>query len=372
MANDPIVRTAAEASRHRFGAALVLDPLREFLDSEGLGEGDLTAEPIGAGHSNLSFVLRRGRDQFVLRRAPRGELSPSANDILRESHILPLLQGTPIPVPEVLARCEDSGVIGAPFFVMSFIEGLAINDGLPADLDRPSAADQIADDTVRTLVDLHAADLTTTGLGKLGRGTGYLERQLRRFGELFESNATRPLKDLEVAAGWLAANLPDSEEATFVHGDYRLGNLLFGAPLHLSAVLDWEMATIGDPLADLGYLSIMWAGPDEEPNPMFALSALTARPGFPSRDALASRYSRASGRSLEDLPWYQVLALWKSAIFLEGSYRRYVAGASTDPYFGTLDRGVPALARAARARIRIAESKPSSHAHDEREERINR
>jgi aminoglycoside phosphotransferase (APT) family kinase protein len=246
----------------------------------------------------------------------------------------------------VLAECEDVDVIGAPFFVMSFVDGTPLNDGIPADLDAPDAAERIVEALVTALVALHAADLDETGLGALGKRTGYAERQLRRFGALLDANATRPLPDLESVADWLARNQPRTEDVTFVHGDYRLGNLMFGAPLHLAAVLDWEMATVGDPLADLGYLTATWAQAGDEPNPMFELSRLTARPGFPGRDEVVRRYRMKTGRSLGSLLWYQVLALWKAAIFLEGSYRRYLAGASGDAYFASLDRGVPALARA--------------------------
>jgi aminoglycoside phosphotransferase (APT) family kinase protein len=349
--NESIVATAAEAAGLEFGAALVLDPLREFLDASGIGSGDLHAAEFVQGHSNLTFLLRRGRERFVLRRPPRGDLSRSANDVLRESRILEALSGTDVPVPRVLARCEDEVLIGAPFFVMSFVPGIPVNDGLPEELDCEDPGARIVEDLVAALTEIHGADLERTGLGDFGRRFGYLERQLRRFNSLHEENATRPLPALEQVGEWLVTNLPSSEEATFVHGDYRLGNLLFTARLHLAAVLDWEMATVGDPLADLGYLTATWAEPGEEPNPMFALSRVTTQPGFPPRDEIVARYQDLTGRSVDDLLWYQVLALWKSAIFLEGSYRRHRAGASTDAYFAALDKGVPALGRAALVKI---------------------
>jgi aminoglycoside phosphotransferase (APT) family kinase protein len=346
---EPIVRSAAEAAALEFGAALVLDPLREFLDATGLGSGEIEAAELGDGHSNLTFLVRRGSERMVLRRPPRGDLAGSANDVLREARILTALADTAVPVPEVLARCEDPGLIGAPFFLMSHVPGATINDGLPAALEGPRAPGLIARDTVAALVALHDADLAASGLGGLGRPSGYLERQLRRFGSLLEANATRPLPELERVAEWLAANLPESRRTTFVHGDYRLGNLLFGDPLGVAAVLDWEMATVGDPLADLGYLTAMWAAPEDEENPMFALSRLTRRPDFPRREDLADAYADATGEPIDALPWYQVLALWKSAIFLEGSHKRFTEGASADRYFASLGDGVPALARTALA-----------------------
>lgn len=346
--SEAIVTSSREAAELEHGAAIVLEPLREFLDEAGLGQGELGVEEIGDGHSNLSFLISRGEERYVLRRPPRGELSASANDVLRESRVLETLGGTAVPVPRVLARCEEEELIGARFFVMSFIEGVPVNDGLPGELEAPRAPASIVDETISALVSLHAADLAATGLDGFGKPSGYLERQLRRFGSLLEANATRPLPDLEHVASWLADNQPADSESTFVHGDYRLGNLLFAPSMRLAAVLDWEMATLGDPLADLGYCTAMWTEAGDAPNPMFALSRLTAERGFPGRTDLAERYAAATGRSLASLAWYQVLALWKSAIFLEGSYRRYRSGASSDPYFASLGPGVPAVARAAR------------------------
>jgi aminoglycoside phosphotransferase (APT) family kinase protein len=344
---EPIVRDLAAAARLEFGAAIVLDPLREFLDAAGLGAGDVDAAELGDGHSNLTFLLRRGEERIVLRRPPRGTLDASANDVLREAGILGALAGTTVPVPEVLAHCEDPAVIGAPFFIMSYVPGGSIADRLTPELDGPHAPTTVAEETVQSLAALHALDLSATGLGEFGRPSGYLERQLRRFGSLLEANATRPLPELEEVADWLSANLPESRRTTFVHGDYRLGNLLFGEPLRLTAVLDWEMATVGDPLADLGYLTATWAEPSDEENPIFALSRATRGRSFPGRDELARAYSAASGEPVENLRWYQVLALWKAAIFLEGSYRRFASGASTDAYFRSLGQGVPAVARTA-------------------------
>jgi aminoglycoside phosphotransferase (APT) family kinase protein len=349
--NEPVVATPAEAAATAGGAALVLEPLCEFLDAARLGSGALAAEPIGDGHSNLSFLLRRGEERFVLRRPPRGELAPSANDVLREARVLAALAPTAVPVPAVLATCEDEAVIGAPFFVMSFAEGTVLGDELPPGFDAAGAPAQIAATTVDGLAALHAVDLDTTELGGFGKRAGYLERQLRRFASLLEHNATRALPQLEQVHERLARHLPESLEATFVHGDYRLGNLMFAAPSRLAAVLDWEMATVGDPLADLGYLAAFWPEPGDAENPMLALARVVRSPGFPGRDRLRARYAAATGRELGELPWYEAMAIWKAAIFLEGSYGRYLEGKSTDRYFAGLKTGVPALAAAALERI---------------------
>jgi aminoglycoside phosphotransferase (APT) family kinase protein len=325
------------------------EPLARYLDSLGLGTGVPRIRPIGEGHSNLTFLVEREGARVVVRRPPLGPLPPSAHDVAREARLLSALLPHGTPVPEVLGICEDEAVIGAPFYVMAWVDGHVLTAAMPAAL--AGEAERVAERLVDGLVDLHAIDPGTESLAGFGRPDGYLERQLRRFGGLYADNATRTLPDLEAVADWLAANLPDSGPSTVVHGDYRLGNVMVApAPTRLAAILDWEMATIGDPLADLGYLTAMWSEPGDPPNPVSDLSALTRGSGFPGRDFLADRYAERTGRSLDALPWYQVLALWKAAIFLEGSFRRFGAGTTADPYFAGLEEGVPSLAALARAR----------------------
>ena len=177
-------------------------------------------------------------------------------------------------------------------------------------------------------MEIHAVDWRACGLEGYGKPTGYLERQLRRFGGLWEHNRTRELPVLDRVTAWLGEHLPESGEATIVHGDYRLGNTMFapGAPPRLIAIFDWELATIGDPLADVGYLVATWTQPGDGEDALFGLGAVTRRPGFPTRDELIARYEERSGRSMSDVRWYMTLALWKSAVFLEGSYKRRLAG----------------------------------------------
>jgi aminoglycoside phosphotransferase (APT) family kinase protein len=319
------------------------EPLAAYLDSLGLGTGAARTRPIGDGHSNLTFLVEREGTRVVLRRPPQGPLPPSAHDVIREARLLSALRPHGTPVPEVLGTCEDEGVIGAPFYVMAWVDGHVLTAEMPAGL--VGEAERLSECLVDGLVDLHAVDATDDGLAGFGRPDGYLERQLKRFGGLYETNATRPLPDLEAVADWLAANLPESPASTVVHGDYRLGNVMIASsPTRLAAILDWEMATIGDPLADLGYMTAMWSDAGDPPNPVSDLSSVTRGAGFPDRAFLAARYAERTGRSLDALPWYQVLAIWKAAIFLEGSFRRFGAGTTTDPYFASLESGVPALA----------------------------
>ncbi|HVQ57388.1 MAG TPA: phosphotransferase family protein [Solirubrobacterales bacterium] len=332
---------------------LVMEPLAAFLDEAGLGTGEIEATELGDGHSNVTYLLKRGAKRLVLRRPPRGPLPPSAHDVLREARLLRALEPLGLPVPAVLAVCEDEAVIGAPFYVMPFVEGHVLSDTLPAGFGE-GAPQQIGEELVDALVRLHAIDFEAAGLGELGRSDGYLERQLKRFNGLLELNATRPLPDLERVGDWLAGNLPASPPTTLVHGDYRLGNVMFApSEPQLVAILDWEMATIGDPLADVGYMTAMWSHANDPPNPVADLSRVTRLPGFPSGEALAQQYAEATGHSLDALRWYQTLAIWKAAVFLEGSFKRYQSGSTVDPYFAGLREGVERLGQLARARAGI-------------------
>ena len=250
--------------------------------------------------------------------------------------------------PRVLAVCDDERVIGAPFYVMQQVHGDVITNSIPEPLDNPDQRARIADELIDSLVELHAVDWTAIGLEGFGKPTGYLERQLRRFTGLWEHNRTRELEEVETVGAWLAANLPESPPATIVHGDYRLGNTMFasGAPARLIAIFDWEMATIGDPLADLGYMMLHWTRPGD-PVGKFNLQSVTSLPGFPDRAELIERYERRSGRSMQALGWYVALALWKAVVFMEGNYKRAVSGSTDDPYLRAFGEGVVELAQRA-------------------------
>jgi aminoglycoside phosphotransferase (APT) family kinase protein len=257
----------------------------------------------------------------------------------------------------VLAACADDSVLGVPFYVMEEVEGAVATGALPPALDNPEGRRQVGSELVDALVEVHAVDPGAVGLEGFGKPTGYLERQLRRFGGLWEHNKTRELAIVTQVGDWLAANMPESPPATIVHGDYRLGNVMLdtAAPARLVAIFDWELATIGDPLADLGYLTVTWVQADDPEDTMFSsLSAVTRQEGFPSREELIARYENTSGRSMGSLHWYQALALWKAAVFMEGNYRRFIGGASDDSFLAIFDEGVPALAQRA---MEIAEGR---------------
>jgi aminoglycoside phosphotransferase (APT) family kinase protein len=346
LAPDDVVRTHEEGARNEREPLVVLEPLREFLAAHGLqGPADLDATPIGEGHSCVTFGLSTG---VVLRRPPRGPLPPSAHDVLREARLLRALEPTPVRSPSVLAVCHDTSVIGSPFYVMERVIGDVITTEIPDPLDNPAQRTLIADELVDSLVELHGVDWTQLDLEGYGKPTGYLERQVRRFLGLWEHNRTREVPEVEQVGAWLKANLPESPPSTIVHGDYRLGNTMFasGAPARLIAIFDWEMATIGDPLADLGYMMIHWTRPGDETG-RFNLQSVTTRPGFPGRHELIERYEERSGRSMQALSWYVALALWKAIVFMEGNYKRAISGSTDDPYLKTFGEGVLELARRA-------------------------
>jgi aminoglycoside phosphotransferase (APT) family kinase protein len=347
IAPDDIVETAADAEANSRPPLLVLGPLRAFLDEHGLGAGELVVTPIGEGHSNVTYLLERSDMQVVLRRPPRPPLPPSAHDVLREARLLRALRDTPARVPEVLAVCSDETTIGAPFYVMEYVDGEVIVASVPAALDTPAERAGIADELIDSLVEIHAVDWRAVGLEGFGKPTGYLERQLRRFGGLWELNKTREIPAVERVGKWLAEHLPSSGEATIVHGDYRLGNTMYAAdaPARLATVLDWEMATIGDPLADIGYLCMMWTEAGDPSEGLRAhLGNVTRAEGFPTREGLIARYEERSGRSVEDIRWYTTLAVWKSVVFMEGNYKRAIAGSTDDPYLHQFGDGVLELA----------------------------
>jgi len=348
MASLDIVDTPAQAAEQELPPLIVRDPLEAFLDDRGLGSGPIEAERIGEGHSNITYLLRRGDEVFVLRRPPRPPLPPSAHDVLREARLLSAVEGK-LRTPAVLATCDDEAVLGVPFYVMEHMHGTVITNAIPAPIDNPEGRAQIADELIGALVDVHSLDWRACGLEGFGKPTGYLDRQLRRFTGLWEHNKTRELPLVQEVADWLAANKPESPDATIVHGDFRLGNTMFAddAPARLVAIFDWEMATIGDPLADLGYMTATWAERGEAEQSMFALTTVTRAEGFYLRDELVARYEELSGRSMSDLRWYQALAVWKAVVFMEGNYKRAVAGTTDDSYLLLFEEGVPRLAEAA-------------------------
>jgi aminoglycoside phosphotransferase (APT) family kinase protein len=354
---DDVVARWADLDPGARPPLLVLEPLRAWLDERGLGEGEPRPRAVGEGHSNVTYVVARDGVEVVLRRPPRPPLPPSAHDVLREARLMAALARSPVPVPRVLGVCEDPAVIGAPFVVMEKVDGPVVTSAMPPGMDGEDARRRAGEQLVDVLADLHDVDWRAAGLEGFGRPDGYLERQLARFGALWERNRTRPLPVVEELGRWLAERRPRSGPATIVHGDFRLGNVILAPapPLRIAAVLDWELSTIGDPLADLGYLLALWMRPGDASLGEFEQGGLTRTPGFAERDELVARYEARTGRPAGDIGFYEVLALWKLAVLMEGNVRRAREGTTDDAYLAAFGDGVVLLAeQAAERAARVA------------------
>ncbi len=310
-------------------------------------DAPLTVEKHQAGFSNETFYVTRGAERWVLRRPPRGVFLPTAHDVLREYRVLSGLQGRGVRVPRVVLACEDPDVIGAPFYLMERVDGVVIREELPPALDTPAERRRISEELIDALAELHAVDYVACGLEGLGRPQGYLERQLRRWqGQLdLTLQRTRPLPGIAEVGDWLRAHLPESGPPAIVHGDYKLDNVMFAAqaPARLIAIFDWEMATLGDPLADLGWLLSYWGEtglPVEQMTPGSNLLTATL-PGFLTREEMIARYEARTGRSMRHISFYLCLAVWKLAIILEGLYAHYLEGTASNPRAAEFEWRVP-------------------------------
>jgi aminoglycoside phosphotransferase (APT) family kinase protein len=324
------------------------------------GAGPLRFSLISGGRSNLTYLVEgAGGRRWVLRRPPLGHVLPTAHDMSREHRVLAALADTAVPVARPIALCEDAAVNDAPFYVMEYAAGVVLAERLPEGYATTGAERRaIGDALVDVLVRLHAVDFRAVGLADFGRPEGYLERQVRRWAQQWERSKTGPLPAIEELQRRLAAALPESPPPTIVHGDYRLGNLALDPadPGRVVAVYDWEMATLGDPLADLGYTLIYWTEPGDVTDGRF-LPSVTAAPGFATRAELVERYARASGRDVSRVDFYQVLALYKLAIISEGIYARWKMGKTLGEGFETLGRAAGVLAERALA---IADRSPDA------------
>lgn len=307
--------------------------------------GPLRVGLLHGGRSNLTYEVTDDAHRWVLRRPPLGVLTPTAHDMDREYRVVAALGHTGVPVASAVLSCTDPSVIGAPFCVVDFVEGTVLRDGDEAAGLRPADARRGAEALVDALVTLHSVDAVDAGLGDFGRPEGYLERQVRRWRGQWDKVATRALPDLDTLHGRLSRALPVGGAAAIVHGDYRLDNVILASDDfgRIAAIVDWEMATLGDPLADLGMLLMYWEPACE---PVLGVRHVpTANPGFPSGHELAERYAERSGRDIGDLAFYQALACFKLAVIAEGIHARYLAGQTVGTGFERVGSAVPALLR---------------------------
>lgn len=308
---------------------------------------------IAGGRSNLTFEVRdRAGGHWVLRRPPLGQVLATAHDMAREHRIISALAPTEVPVPPALGLCEDDEVTGAPFYVMGFVDGTVVRDHNVASQLSVEQRRRAGESVVDVLASIHAVDVDAVGLGDLGRKDGYIERQLKRWYGQWEKSKTRDLQAIDEVFDRLSRSIPEQQGATIVHGDYRLDNCMIGDEGDIVAVLDWEICTLGDPLADVGLLLVYWGDPDVE------FSAIPMPPtvleGFPRPDELLERYVAASGREVTDIDFYVAFGYWKLACILEGVYARYVGGSMGDADENLVTffaRQVEALAEAAREAV---------------------
>jgi len=293
----------------------------------------LSFELIVGGHSNLTYrVTDAAQQDYVLRRPPLGAVLATAHDMAREHKIISGVGKTRVPVPRALGLCEDVGVNEAPFYVMSFVEGVVLTGA--EDVEPHFRVEQrlaIGHSVIDNLARLHAVDPDAVGLGDLGRKEAYLARQLKRWRTQWAKSKTRELPAMEAVAEILERRMPPQRGASIVHGDYRLGNMLTGDDAQVAAVLDWELCTLGDPLADVGYLMNNWLHPGESgPTTRGAAQSPSAAGGFPTRDELLERYAAATGRDVAGIDYYRAFQYWRLAAIVEGVLARYLKGVMGD------------------------------------------
>jgi aminoglycoside phosphotransferase (APT) family kinase protein len=330
---------------------LDLESLQPFLAAhvEGL-EPPLWAEVIPGGRSNLTYVVGDASRRWVLRRPPLAHVLPTAHDMSREYRMLEALRDT-IPVPRVIAYCDDDSIIGARFYVMEHVDGHIVRDRLPAAFAPvPATRSAMARALVETLVALHAVEPAAVGLGDFGHPAGFLERQLRRWWQQWEASKTRALPAIEELHRRLEATVPEQSPPGIVHGDYRLDNVMFAPadPATVVAVLDWEMSTVGDPLCDLGLLLVYWADrPDDVAAEALHGGTVTSQEGFFTRRQIIEAYRAQSARDLSSLDWYVALGSYKLAIIAEGIHARFLMGMTVGAGFESVGAMVPAIVEGA-------------------------
>lgn len=339
----------------REGETLDAPALLRFLSDAGLPHGKtLDVAQFPRGYSNLTYLLSTGGHEYVLRRPPAGVGKGTAHDVIREARILAALAPVYPQVPPVRAVCDDASVVGAPFFLMGRVHGIVLRDHLPPHVPAgPDTMSVLTHRVVETLAGIHAIDVHAAGLSSFGNPDGYVDRQVHGWSERYRRAATGEQREIEGVAAWLAAHRPPSAGGTVVHtvvhNDFKLDNLVLDRhdPTRVLAVLDWEMATVGDPWLDLGTTLAYWVEPDDAP----ALRALglgvTALPGCLTREGVVAHYAESTGREVTDVPFYYAFGLFKVAVIVQQIYARYVRGHTRDARFARLDEAVRVLGHAA-------------------------
>lgn len=332
----------------RPGEELDADALAEYLPEAiaGLEPGPVEVEQFPSGFSNLTYLVRVGDRSMILRRPPPGVHIATAHDMGREYRILSHLRPVWPKVPEALAHYEEDDLIGTPFYVMERVEGVILRKGVPDGMvPDPELTARIADALVDTLAELHAVNYEAAGLGELGRPSGYVTRQIEGWAKRYQRAETDSIPDAERVAAWLHGSMPTDPAASLIHNDFKHDNVVLDPDdwSRIIAVLDWEMATLGDPLMDLGTSLAYWMQPDDPPDVLSSRLSPTLWPGTPTRREIAERYARVSGRDLHDVVFYYAYGLFKVAVIVQQLHARYVTGKTEDPRYADLLPGVKAL-----------------------------
>ncbi|MCW2630509.1 phosphotransferase family protein [Mycobacterium sp.] len=306
----------------------------------GLSGEDLTATVLAGGKSNLTYRISDAENSWIVRRPPLGHVLATAHDMHREYRVMAALQGTNVPVPAVHAHCEDADVIGAPFYVMEFVEGTVYGTAAQLTAVGPEQTSAISANMVRVLADLHGVDALGVGLGGLGRPDGYLQRQVARWARQLAASRSRELRQADILIDLLRRRVPPRADTALIHGDYRLDNLLI-CGTEVRAVIDWEMATLGDPLTDLALLLVYGRLPNLVGT--LGLPDVSVAPGYPTEAELLKSYAGASGRDLQSMTFHLALACFKLAAILEGIHYRHVQGQTVGDGFASVGAAVPPL-----------------------------
>jgi len=333
--------------------------LRERLPSLSSENATIAITQFPGGHSNLTYLISYGTSEFVLRRPPLGPVAPTAHDMPREYKLLSVIHPHFPLAPRPVLLCEDTSVIGSPFYLMERRRGLIVRFKLPEQIgDDLTVRRRLSENVVDTLVALHAVDINRTGIAQIGKPAGFVARQVRGWGDRWQRSKTGELAEMEEVVAWLTERIPadTDSEATIVHNDFKLDNIMLDEddPARVVGVLDWEMCTVGDPLIDVGLLLSYWTmnsakGSNSQHDPNSSLRAVTNGPGWLTRDGIIERYARATGRDLSRIAFYETFARFKVAVVVQQIYFRYVKGQTSDERFQNFDQLVSELTQEALA-----------------------
>lgn len=338
-----------QAGAVRAGEELDLARLQPFLLEHFGHSGPIFVEQFPSGHSNLTYLLRMGSREVVLRRPPFGSKVRSAHDMAREYRVLSKLHSAYPPAPKAILYCEDVSILNAPFYLMEPVRGIIIRRDLPAGISLPpQMARKLSEAFLDNLARLHAVDYAAVGLANLGKPQGYLERQVKGWIERYFNSKTHDLPEVDRISTWMIERMPVSHESALIHNDYKYDNVVLDASdiTKIVGVLDWEMCTVGDPLTDLGTALAYWTDPQDPEEFQEIRSAPTTMPGTLSRTQLIDRYAMATGRDPGDMCFYLTFARFKVGVILQQIYFRYAQGLTHDERFAEMPKRIAVLLRA--------------------------